>query len=164
MNRRHLFAALALVLTACTKPDPPRLTPLSAKVTAISPQGIDVDVKLEAENPNESALSARSLTATITLDGRYVLGTVTVPHQIKLPAHQKTVLDVPVASRWQDLSGLAALAMAGKDVPYTIDGTVQLGGETLSVAVPFSVAGIVTREQLAQAALSSLPKIPGLLR
>jgi LEA14-like dessication related protein len=166
MNRRHLFAAVALVLvacSACSKPEPPRLTPLSAKVTAISTQGIDVDVKLQAENPNDSAISAQSLTATITLDGRYVLGTVTVPHQIKLPAHQKTVLDVPVSSRWKDLSGLTQLAMAGKDVPYKIEGTVDVGGDLVRVSVPFSVGGTVTREQLAQAALSSLPKIPGLV-
>jgi LEA14-like dessication related protein len=166
MNRRHLFAAVALVLvacSACSKPEPPRLTPLSAKVTAISTQGIDVDVKLQAENPNDSAISAQSLTATITLDGRYVLGTVTVPNRIKLPGHQKTTIDVPVTSRWKDLAGLASLAAAGKDVPYKVDGTVELGGDIVSIAVPFSIAGTVTREQLAQAALSSLPKIPGLI-
>ena len=163
MNRRHLFAAAALVLVACAKPEPPKLRPLSAKVTAISTQGIDVALKLEAENPNDSAITARSLTATITLDGRYVLGTVTVPHDIVLPAHQKTVLDVPVSSRWKDLAGLGTLAMAGKDVPYKVDGTVELGGSMVSVTVPFQVGGTVTREQLAQAALSSLPKIPGLL-
>ena len=163
MNRRHLFAAVALVLVACAKPEPPRLTPLSAKVTAISTQGIDVALKLEAENPNDRAITARSLTATITLDGRYVLGTVTVPHNINLPAHQKTILDVPVSSRWKDLAGLTTLAMAGKDVPYKVDGKVDLGGDMISVTVPFEVGGTVTREQVAQAALSSLPKIPGLL-
>ena len=163
MTRRHLVAAAALVLVACSKPQPPRLTPLSAKVTAISTQGLDVALKLEADNPNDSAITARSLTATITLDGRYVLGTVTVPHNINLPPHQKTVLDVPVSSRWKDLAGLTTLAMAGKDVPYKIDGKVELGGDMVSIDVPFQVGGTVTREQLAQAALSSLPKIPGLL-
>ncbi len=163
MNRRHLFAAVALVLVACAKPEPPRLTPLSAKVTAISTLGIDVALRLEAENPNDHAITARSLTATITLDGRHVLGTVTVPHNIKLPAHQKTILDVPVSSRWKDLAGLTTLAMAGKDVPYRIEGSMELGGDMVSVNVPFTVAGTVTREQLAQAALSSLPQIPGLV-
>ena len=162
MHRRHLFAAAALVLVACAKPEPPRLRPLSAKVTTISTQGIDVALKLEAENPNDSAITARSLTATITLDGRHVLGTVTVPHNITLPPHQKTVLDVPVSSRWKDLAGLGTLAMAGKDVPYRVEGTVELGGSAVSVNVPFTVEGTVTREQLNQAALSSLPKIPGL--
>lgn len=164
MNRRPLFAAVAaLSLVACAKPEPPRLTPLSAKVTSISTQGIEVDLKIAAENPNGSALTARSLTATITLDGRFVLGTVTVPHRIQLPAHQKTILDVPVTSRWQDLSSVVSLATAGKDVPYKVDGTVELGGDTLNITVPFQVAGTITREQLAQAALNSLPKIPGLL-
>src|SRR5512132_2132749 len=109
MNR-HLFFAAAIALVACAKPEPPRLTPLSARVTAISPLGIDVELKLDAENPNASDLSARSVTATITVDGRFTLGSVTVPHAIKLPAHKKTTLDVPVSSRWKDLSGLVSLA------------------------------------------------------
>jgi LEA14-like dessication related protein len=162
MNRRLFYAAAAFALVACAKPEPPRLTPLSAKVTAVTMQGIDIDLKLEAENINDSDLNARSVTATITLDGRTTLGSVTVPNKIKLPAHKKTTLDVPVASRWKDLSGVAALAAAGKDVPYTVDGTVELGGDTLNITVPFRVAGIVTRAQLAQVALSALPKIPGL--
>jgi LEA14-like dessication related protein len=163
MNRRPFFAVAALALVACAKPDPPKLTPLSAKVTSISPLGIDVALRLEAENPNRSDLTARSVTATITLDGRYVLGTVTVPHALNLPAHQKTTIDVPVSSRWQDLSGLVSLAAAGKDIPYKVDGTVELGGDLLSIPVPFHLGGTVTREQLTQATLKSLPKIPGLL-
>lgn len=163
MNLRPLFAAAALVLVACAKPDPPKITPLSAKITAITPLSIDVDLKIEAENPNASALSARSVTATITLDERYVVGTVTVPHPISLPAHQKTILDVPVSTRWKDLSGLATLAAAGKDIPYKVDGTVELGGDTLHLDVPFHMGGTITRQQLLQATLSSLPKIPGLL-
>lgn len=162
MNR-HIFYAAAFALVACAKPEPPRLTPISARVTAISPLGIDVDLKLDAENPNASDLSARSVTATITLDGRTTLGSVTVPHAIKLPAHKKTTIDVPVSSRWKDLSGLVTLAAAGKDIPYMIDGSVELGGDTLHVQVPFRIAGTVTREQLTQATLNSLPKIPGLL-
>ena len=161
--KRRLFYAAAFALVACAKPEPPRLTSLSAKVTGVSVQGIDVDLKLEAENINDSDLSARSVTATITLDGRTTLGSVTVPNKIKLPAHKKTTLDVPVSSRWKDLSGVATLAAAGKDIPYTMDGTVELGGDTLNINLPFRVTGIVTRAQLAQAALNSLPKIPGLM-
>ena len=164
MNRRPFFAAAAaLVLVACAKPDPPRLTPLSARITAISPVGMDVDLKLEAENPNGIDLTGREVKATITVDNRIVLGTVTVPNRIKLPAHQKTAIDVPVSSRWQDLSGLVGLVTAGKDVPYKVDGTVEIGGDSLNVTVPFHVAGTVTREQLMQATLNSLPRIPGLL-
>ncbi len=162
MNRRTAFAAAALVLVACSKPEPPRLTPLAVRVMSISPLGIDVELKLEAENPNGIDLTGREVKATITLDGRIVLGTVTVPNRIKLPAHQKTTIDVPVSSRWQDLSGLVGLAAAGKDIPYKVDGTVEIGGDSINVTLPFHIAGIATREQLAQAALNSLPKIPGL--
>jgi LEA14-like dessication related protein len=162
MNRRTAFAA-ALVLVACAKPEPPRLTPLSAKITAISPLGVDVDVKLEAENPNGIDLTGREVKATITLDGRIVLGTVTVPSRIQLPAHQKTTIEVPVSSRWKDLSGGLELVTMGKDIPYKVDGTVEIGGDSINLTVPFHVAGILTREQLMTATFNSLPKIPGLI-
>ncbi|MEP7121396.1 MAG: LEA type 2 family protein [Byssovorax sp.] len=160
MNRRTAFAAAALVLVACAKPVPPRLTPLSARVTAVSTAGIDVEIKLDAENPNAAALTARSITATITLDGRYLLGTVTVPHRVSLPAHSTTTIDVPVSSRWADLAAIVNLATSGKDVPYKVEGTMDVGGDTLSVSVPFEVGGIVTRAQLTQAMLKSLPQLP----
>ena len=163
MNLRTAFAAAALVLIACTKPVPPRLTPISARVTAISTLGIDVELKLAAENLNSLDFKARSVTATITLDGRYTLGAVTVPQKVTLPAHQTTTIDVPVSSRWQDLAGIVNLATTAKDVPYKVEGTVELGGDTLSVNVPFEVQGTVTRAQLTAAMLKSIPGIPGLI-
>lgn len=163
MNRRTAFSAVALVLVACAKPVPPRLTPLSARVTSISTLGIDVELKLAAENPNSLDFKARSVTATITLDGRYVLGAVTVPQKVTLPAHQTTTIDVPVSSRWQDLAGIVNLASSGKDVPYKVEGTMELGGDTISVNVPFEVQGTVTRAQLTQALLRSIPTMPGLV-
>jgi LEA14-like dessication related protein len=163
MNRRTAFAAAALVLVACSKPVPPRLTPISARVTAISTLGIDVELKLAAENPNSLDFKARSVTATVTLDGHYVLGAVTTPQKITLPAHQTTTIDVPVSSKWKDIAGIVNLASSGKDVPYKVEGTMELGGDTLSVNVPFEVQGTVTRQQLTQALLRSIPAIPGLV-
>jgi LEA14-like dessication related protein len=162
MNRRTAFAAAAaLVLVACAKPEPPRLTPVSAKITAISAQGVDVDLDLEAENPNGIDLTGREVKATITLDGRVVLGTATVTNRINLPAHKKTMIAVPVSSHWRDLSQGLELVTMGKDIPYKVDGTVEIGGDSLNITVPFHVTGILTRAQLMAASLNSLAKIPG---
>ncbi len=161
MNRSTAFAAAALVLVACAKPEPPRLTPVSAKITAISPQGVDVDLELDADNPNAIDLTGREVKATITLDGRIVLGTAAMTNRISLPAHQKTRIAVPVSSRWKDLSEGLELVTMGKDIPYKVDGTVEIGGDSLNITVPFHVTGILTRAQLMAASLNSLPKIPG---
>jgi LEA14-like dessication related protein len=153
-------AALALALAACSRPEPPTLTPELATVTRVTPAGIDLQVRLDAYNPNGIEISARSVKANVMLDGKYDVGTVTVPMPLSLPAKKRTRLDVPLSVKWRDLTGLAALAASNRGVPYQLDGSVSLGGDTLNVDVPFRMGGTITHEQLVQAVTNSLPKLP----
>jgi hypothetical protein len=52
---------------------------------------------------------------------------------------------------------LADLAGSKGAVPYTVDGTLELGGSLLHVGVPFHLEGAITRDQLAGAVVNSLP-------
>ncbi|MBL8610095.1 MAG: LEA type 2 family protein [Myxococcales bacterium] len=153
--------ALALA-SGCARPDPPTITPKEAKITAIDPSGIDVVLAVDAENPNRVALTARSVTASVKLDGRYALAPVTVTKPITLPAAKKTSFDVKLHVPWQDVQTLVSLGLANRAIPYTVTGTVTVGGERLNVDVPYTINGTITREQLIGTGLRSLPKIPGL--
>ncbi|WP_437679199.1 LEA type 2 family protein [Sorangium sp. So ce131] len=157
---RSLLLAAALTLAACSRPEPPTLRPELAAVTAITARGIDLRVQLQVYNPNGVDLSTRSLKANVLLDGKYDVGTVTVPAPLKLASKQWTRLDVPLSVKWQDLTSIAALTAQRQGVPYQVDGTVAIGGETLNVDVPFRLAGTITHEQLVQAVQSSLPGLP----
>ena len=159
---RRLLLAFAITVLGCSRPDPPTLTPEQAKVTRISPEGLEVEVRLEAYNPNSIDLSARSLKAKVTLDGKYHVGDVKAATTVKLPAHQKTTLDIPLSVKWTDLSGLISLAASNRAVPYELDGTVELGGDALSLDVPFKMGGTILHDDLVRATIKSLPKIPGL--
>ena len=64
--------------------------------------------------------------------------------------------------KWKGLGGLASLAQAKKPVPYTVEGTATVGGESLNVDVPFKLEGKITPEQVQQALVKSLKGIPGL--
>ena len=82
LNRTFLTAALAalvLVTASCKKPEPPTIIPKEAKVTAVGPAGVTMQVKVDAVNPNSYPLTAQSITARAKLDGKYDLGAVTVP-------------------------------------------------------------------------------------
>ncbi|MCK6588491.1 MAG: LEA type 2 family protein [Polyangiaceae bacterium] len=152
----------ALAITGCSGPEPPTLTPVSGTITSVSPTGLGLRVKLEAYNPNSFGLTTRDVTAKVTLDGRYDVGTVTMTHALELPAQKRTPLDIPVTMAWRDLAGLAGLAASGRDIPFAVEGTVALGGEKLNINVPFRITGTVTQKQLLQATIGSLPQIPGL--
>lgn len=164
ISRRVLFAGafIALLGSACSKPEPPTLVPKEAKVTAVGPTGLSLLLRMEATNPNRVTLSAQSVTGKATLDGKWDVGTVTISKPIALPPNVPTMIDVPLTLPWTDLNALGALATAPGPVPYVVEGTVAVGGERLNVNLPFRLSGTITREQIANAALKSLPAIPGL--
>jgi hypothetical protein len=154
------FLSLALVcLCGCSKPSPPTLTPERASVTSVDPLGIQLDVALSAANPNKVDLSAQSVTAHLVVNRTLDLGTVTLPDAVTLPAGQSTKLDVPLSVPWTDLGAIAQLAMSSAAVPFTVDGTVEVGGQTLHFSVPFHIDGTVSHDQMVRATLGSLPSL-----
>ena len=154
-------ASLAIALTiGCSKPVPPTLTPDQISLTRIDAEGIALSVAMSATNPNSVDLSASGVTSHLILDKRYEVGTVTLPNTIALPAGQTTKLDVPVSLKWADLSMLGQLATTSGAVPYSVDGTLDMGGTLVHVGVPFHFEGAISHEQILGAAMKSLPKLP----
>ena len=158
-----VFALVALSAAgACSKPQPPQLTPKEAKVTSVDLTGFDMRVKMEAFNPNGFDLSVRSVVAHVVVDGTHDLGTVTSAQPINLPANARTLIEVPLNMKWKGAADFASIASSKRPIPYTVDGTATVGGASLNVDVPFKLQGVITAEQLQQAGLKSLQGIPGL--
>lgn len=149
-----------LALCACSKPEPPRITPKEVKLVALNDKGIDVVVRLAAENPNGIDLDASRIDATLSFDDGLEIGKTSSAKAVHLPAHRTVDVSVPVSLRWKNLSALAPYALRDT-VPFTVKGEVQMGG-VLSIGVPFSIKGVLTRADLMKLALSVLPGIPGL--
>lgn len=148
----------------CFKPDPPQLTPQKATVTIVSPVGIGMNVEFDAYNPNRVDISARSLTAKVTLNHKYEVGQVTSTKEITLPAGKHTDLAVPLSVAWTDLPDVAFFAATADNIPFDVDGTVALGNDVLHVDVPFHLEGTLTHQELLNATKRSLPQIlPGLV-
>ena len=155
-----MLALLAFALVGCAKPEPPVLTAKEATVVGVTAAGVDLRAQIEAFNPNKVDLSARSVTATLKLDGTYDIGTVTIERAIAIPAGARVMLDVPIAIKWSDLTPLVAVAAKNTDVPYQVVGTVNVGGERLNVDLPFKIDGVMTHDQIMKATLRSLPPFP----
>lgn len=153
-----LLGAIAAAF-GCSKPAPPTITPERATVTSVDMFAVHLDVALTAINPNSVDLPVRDVTAKVVVDQKFDLGTATIPNGVTLPAGKATKLDVPVSVKWTDMGALAQLAAASATIPFTVDGTVDLGGALLAVSVPFHIAGTVSHDQLVGAALNSLPGI-----
>ena len=158
------LACIALASFGCSTPEPPKITPEKGRITSVSATGIALEVSLDAYNPNSFALSSRSMKGKVILDGKHHIGDVVAPVAIKLPAKKHTKLNVPMTVQYKDISAMVTLAAGRRDVPYRLEGTVELGGDKLNADVPFAIEGVITHDQLVQATLNSLPKlnIPGL--
>jgi LEA14-like dessication related protein len=157
--RFPLVIALALAV-GCSKPQPPTIVPVEAVVTRIDTQGVEFRVGLAVSNPNSADLSATGISSRIALNKTQDLGTVRLPQVVTLPAGKTTKIDAPVSVPWSNMGVIAQLAASGGAVPYSVDGTLDLGGALLHVSVPFHIEGNISRDQIVGAAVHSLQAVP----
>jgi LEA14-like dessication related protein len=159
MQRSMLFIAAAVAAAGCSKPAPPTLTPQSVTVNGVDPSGLALTVTINATNPNSADLKVSDVASHVVVD-KHDVGMVTVPQSMMLPAGKTTKIDVPVKVSWSDVTLLAQLAASNAPVPYTVDGTLDLGGSLLHVGVPFHLDGIISHQQIVGAVVHSMPMLP----
>jgi len=152
------FAMAALVVVACSRPAPPILVPKHITVTGITPTAFELELTLDATNPNAVDIVASDVTAHIVIDKRVDVGAALTEQTVNLPANQTTEIKAAISVPWNDLVPLTALALSERRTfPYTVDGSLALGGDLLHVSVPFHMDGNVGKAQLLRATMSSIP-------
>ncbi len=151
---------IPLAVASCARPEPPQLAAKQVSVTGVALAGINVELKIDAYNPNGFDISALRVVARTVVDGRYDLGSMTIPSGVTLAARQTTSMTVPAEVKWGDATQVATLALANRPVPFRIDGTATIGSDKLNVDVPFHFEGSITPDQLRLAATRSLPPLP----
>lgn len=144
--------ALAALLLACARPQAPSITPRVVQVAAVSPNGIDLDVQLGVHNPNSFALSAQAVSGTLYVGQEQRLGRGEAQPRQPINAGSDGIVQSRVHVDWADVSALLPL-LQHERVPYEFRGDVTLGGQSLNVTLPFSIAGQLTRAELIQAGL-----------
>jgi LEA14-like dessication related protein len=155
--RASAVPIVAVLIAACSRPEPPTIVPERVRLTSFTLARIDLDVTLAVTNPNAIDLVARNLTAHVVIGGQFDVGTVEIPVTTALPAGKTTKLDVPLSVKVEDVAPLARLAMTSAKIPYTVDGTVGLGGDLLHVQIPYHLADAVPRDQIVRATISGIP-------
>jgi LEA14-like dessication related protein len=155
--RPHLFAiATALCIGACSKPEPPKITPHAARVTSVTPLGVELALELDVENKNAFPLIVQEVTGTLKLGAGVEVGRARSEPKGSVPARATTRLPAALSVPWTQLGALAPLAASGKPVPYTFDGTAKMGSAKINFDVPFTVKGEITQAQAVQAGIRGL--------
>jgi LEA14-like dessication related protein len=145
----------ALALGACSKPQPPTLTPHVARVAAVSLRGLELEIEVKVDNPNSIPLAAESVSGTLFLADGQKLGHGSSKPGQSIPAKGSSMVQTRLHVDWDDLTSLAPF-LGAETVPYSFRGDVTLGSENFNVTLPFTLSGHLTRTQLLQAGLRGL--------
>lgn len=151
-----LGAATLALAAACSKPKPPTLRPLGARVVGVTPSEIRLAVELEVTNPNGFPLIARSVDGTLTVGSGAELGRSHTDLTSSIPAGASANVTSEVSVGFQNLGALAPFVLSPLPVPYELRGSATLGGEKLNVSLPFTLNGELTRDQLIAIGLNRL--------
>lgn len=158
-RRAALFLAASLAVSACARPQPPRITPRAAAVTGVDGSGLRLRVQLMAHNPNSIDVTVQRIDVDVTIGGQ-ALGRSTVSNRVRLVARQDVPISVDLTAGWRDLPGLLAASVLNENVPYRLDGTARVGGDRINVDVPFRMESTLPRRILIEAAGNTVNGLP----
>jgi LEA14-like dessication related protein len=153
----HAAAAAFVLMAACSKPAPPQLVPRTARVVAVSPVAVQLELTLDVTNPNSFPLVVHAVDGKLKLGSTGAeLGRAHSDLASSIPANATSSITSLVSVNWSNLGALTPLLLSPAPVPYVLDGTAAIGGDKLSVNLPFTLSGELTRTQLISAGLNGL--------
>lgn len=148
-RRTWLLALLsALLLVACSKPQPPTITPQRLEMVSTNPSGLIVRVVCKAVNPNGFPLPTRRAAGTVTL-GTSQLGTFEAASLPTLPAKTETNVSFDLVVPWANLGTVLAAAVGADELPYAVEGTADFEAAGVRVSAPFTMKSKVRKSDLA---------------
>jgi LEA14-like dessication related protein len=154
-----MILANALTLPSCSKPEPPRVVPRTARVTAVSPAGVDLTLELDVYNPNAFPLMVNAVNGTLALGNGVEVGRGQAAPGMSIAAKGSSLVTSQLNVGWANIGALVPFATSAQPVPYTFQGIATLGGDRLKLDVPFTLTGQLTREQLVQLGLQGLGSV-----
>ncbi len=143
-------------LLACAGIGRPSITPQQPQIAGVDRQGLLLDMELQVDNPNPFSLVAQKVTGTLSLGAKNKrVGTASAEMDRPIAAKSSAAVQSKLEVAWSGASALGEFLLES-EVPFTFDGEVAFSGGPVSVQVPFTLRGRLTREQLAQAGAAGL--------
>jgi LEA14-like dessication related protein len=150
-----LAGCLVAQAAACRKPQPPSIRPHLARVTGVSPAGIDLEVQLDIANPNSFPLAAEAVQGTLFVSGGKKLGEGVAHPRSPIAAQGSSLVSCQVHVGWADLGAILPL-LTSQRIPYELRGDITLGGRSINVTLPFTFNGELDRSELLRAGMRGL--------
>lgn len=146
---RVVVVTTLVALTACGRVaerafSRPTIAVRAVKLKSVGLTGGSIEVALAIANPNPYPLPVQRATYSFTLADSTEVGRGESVAAFTLPAHDSTVVELPVDVSWQGLRAAARDAARDGTVDYRLKGTVTLETPLGNPNVPFESAGRFT--------------------
>jgi len=143
------LAAGAMALSSCSRIAEhafaqPTIAVRSVKLKSIGLTGGSIEVALAIANPNPYPLPVRHAVYTFALRDSTEVGRGESAAAFTLPAHDSTVVDLPIDLSWQGLRAAARDASRDGTVDYVLKGSVTLETPIGNPNIPFQTSGRFT--------------------
>jgi LEA14-like dessication related protein len=133
---------LFLLLTSCLNwfLEKPTFTPKEVSITRISSSELNILFGVEVLNPNTFDIKLKALEYAISVHGQEV-GKGRLDEEVLITRSSTTLVRVPLQIRFRDLGIPFGFALAGKDLPYKIEGVAIINARLGTATFPFSKVG-----------------------
>ena len=146
---RVTIAVGATLLSSCSRIAErvfaqPTIAVRSVKLKSIGLSGGAIEVALAIANPNPYPLPVQHAVYSFALRDSTEVGRGESPVAFTLPAHDSTVVDLPIDVSWQGLRAAARDASRDGTVDYVLKGSVTLETPIGNPNIPFQTSGRFT--------------------
>ena len=122
----------------------PTIAVRSVKLKSVGLTGGSIEIALAIANPNPYPLPVQHAVYIFALRDSTEVGRGESPAAFTLPAHDSTVVDLPVDVSWQGLRAAARDASGDGTVDYVLKGSVTLETPIGNPNIPFQTSGRFT--------------------
>jgi LEA14-like dessication related protein len=133
-----------LGLMACSRPEPPTLTPERVEVVDSDAVSFIARVHCKAHNPNGFAIPVKSVRGNVRFEQSDTSG-VTGASTSTLAPNADTDVVLDLKADWPTVATTVGHAHAGQLVNYTASGTATLDASGKDIELPFSMQGQVQK-------------------
>ena len=146
---RRLLTLVLLTLAACGAIaerafSRPTIAVRGVKVRSVGITGGSIEVALHISNPNPYPLPVQRATYTFALADSTEIGRGESAAAFTLPAHDSTVVQLPLDVSWQGLRAAGRDAARDGTVDYRLTGSVTIDTPVGNPNVPFEATGRFT--------------------
>lgn len=142
-NRSILLVALLLAGCAGLFFEEPVITLKEIHVRQLTLNDASLVFVAEIRNPNGYELRLKSLDYTVHLGGREA-GSGLLEREVAVPASSSAPVEIPVTARFGSLGGVVKLYVAGRELPYRIEGKALVKAGLFDRTFPFSRTGTLS--------------------